>query len=124
MNLKDYPRLNLKRAFWRWYLNSTDTGTSLFQKASDNLVLYTNINKTTAFYRLFETVRAKRRKVNPKVKRMTVVLYLFSKVCFDRAKKEVFEKLKYHGASQKQLLGERLIECSRGRKKEALKIWI
>lgn len=26
MGLKEYPRLNLKRAFWRWYLNTTDTG--------------------------------------------------------------------------------------------------
>ena len=26
MALKEYPRLNLKRAFWRWYLSSTDNG--------------------------------------------------------------------------------------------------
>lgn len=26
MGLKEYPRLNLKRAFWRWYLNSTGSG--------------------------------------------------------------------------------------------------
>jgi hypothetical protein len=26
MNLKEYPRLNLKRAFWRWYLGATDFG--------------------------------------------------------------------------------------------------
>jgi hypothetical protein len=26
MGLKEYPRLNLKRAFWRWYLVSTGTG--------------------------------------------------------------------------------------------------
>jgi hypothetical protein len=26
MQLKEYPRLNLKRAFWRWYLVSTGTG--------------------------------------------------------------------------------------------------
>lgn len=26
MGLKEYPRLNLKRAFWRWYLVSTGSG--------------------------------------------------------------------------------------------------
>lgn len=45
MGLKEYPRLNLKRAFWRWYLTTTDTGESLFQKVSDNIVLYTHANK-------------------------------------------------------------------------------
>ena len=51
MGLKEYPRLNQKRAFWKWYLTTTATGENLFQKVSDNLVLYTNINKTTSFYR-------------------------------------------------------------------------
>jgi hypothetical protein len=26
MNLKEYPRLNLKRAFWKWYLTTTGAG--------------------------------------------------------------------------------------------------
>jgi hypothetical protein len=29
MGLKEYPRLNLKRAFWRWYLMSTGSGENL-----------------------------------------------------------------------------------------------
>jgi hypothetical protein len=57
MALKEYPRLNLKRAFWRWYLSSTDNGDKLFQNAADKLVLYTNINKTTFFYRLLNQVK-------------------------------------------------------------------
>lgn len=59
MALKEYPRLNLKRAFWRWYLSSTDHGDVLFQNAADKLVLYTNINKTTFFYRLLNTVKVR-----------------------------------------------------------------
>ena len=87
MNLKEYPRMNLKRGFWRWYLQTTDVGQNLFQRAADNLVLYTNINKTTAFYRLFETVRHGRRIVSPKMKRMAYMMYLFSKNFFDRNKR-------------------------------------
>ena len=26
MGLKEYPRYNLKRSFWRWYLSATGTG--------------------------------------------------------------------------------------------------
>ena len=26
MGLKEYPRLNQKRAFWKWYLTTTATG--------------------------------------------------------------------------------------------------
>jgi hypothetical protein len=45
MNLKDYPRLNLKRAFWKWYLTTTGSGETLFQTVSDNLVLYSQTSK-------------------------------------------------------------------------------
>ena len=90
MGLKEYPRLNVKRAFWRWYLNTTDTGESLFQRAADQLVLYTNINKTTAFYRLFNKVKGRRRIVSPKAKRMTVMLYLYTKIFYDRPMREFF----------------------------------
>jgi len=80
MGLKEYPRLNLKRAFWRWYLTSTGTGENLFQRAADNLVLYTNINKTSSFYRLFSKIKGRKKKVHPRVKRMTVMLYLYSRI--------------------------------------------
>jgi len=79
--------LNLKRAFWRWYLGATDHGESLFQNASDKLVLYTNINKTTVFYRLMNQIKGKKRKVHPRVKRMTIMIYLYSKIYFQRGMK-------------------------------------
>ena len=79
MGLKEYPRLNIKRSFWRWYLMSTGTGENFFQRAADNLVLYTNINKTTSFYRLFCKVKGRKKKVHPRVKRMTMMLYLYSR---------------------------------------------
>jgi hypothetical protein len=84
MQLKEYPRLNLKRAFWKWHLSTTSAGEYLFQRAADNLVLYTNINKTTAFYRLFNKSRRRMRNVPPRVKRMTTMVYLYSKIFFER----------------------------------------
>ena len=87
MGLKEYPRLNLKRAFWRWYLNSTGSGENLFTKTVNQLVLYTNINKTTSFYRLLGTVRSKLIKVHPRVKRMTTMIYLYTRIFFDRNKR-------------------------------------
>lgn len=87
LGLKEYPRLNLKRAFWRWYLNTTGSGENLFQRAANNLVLYTNINKTTSFYRLLGTVRSRSFKVHPRVKRMTTMLYLYTRFFFDRTKR-------------------------------------
>lgn len=116
--------MNLKRAFYRWYLQTTDVGQNLFQRAADNMVLYTNVNKTTAFYRMFETVRHQRRIVHPRVKRMTTVLYLFIKGFFDRPKREFFEKLKLCGSNQQVDAAEKLLSCANARKKEAFKIWI
>jgi hypothetical protein len=115
MNLKEYPRLNLKRSLWRWYLNTTDTGENLFQRAADQLVLYTNINKTTSFYRLFNKVRGRRRVVSPKVKRMTTMLYLYTKIYYDRYMREFFEKFKIVGAAGENRTTENLVECARGR---------
>lgn len=101
MGLKEYPRLNLKRAFWRWYLMSTGSGENLFQRAADNLVLYTNINKTTSFYRLFSKIKGRKRKVHPRVKRMTVMLYLYSRIFVERNMRDFFEKIKVKGGSVK-----------------------
>ena len=97
MGLKEYPRLNLKRAFWRWYLTSTGTGENLFQKAADNLVLYTNINKTSSFYRLFSKIKGRKKKVHPRVKRMTVMLVLYSRVFMNRCMRGFFDKFKAIG---------------------------
>ena len=101
MGLKEYPRLNLKRAFWKWYLTSTGTGENLFQRAADNLVLYTNINKTSSFYRLFNKIKGRKKKVHPRVKRMTVMLYLYSRIFVERNMRDFFEKVKVKGGSVK-----------------------
>jgi hypothetical protein len=99
MNLKEYPRMNMKRAFYRWYLQTTDMGKNLFQRAADNMVLYTNVNKTTAFYRIFETIRANRRIVTDDAKRRGFIFYLFLKRFYDRPQATFFEKLKSVGGS-------------------------
>ena len=116
MGLKEYPRLNLKRAFWKWYLTSTGTGENLFQRAADNLVLYTNINKTSSFYRLFNKIKGRKKKVHPRVKRMTVMLYLYSRIFVERSMRDFFEKVKVKGGSVKVKATEKLIECAKKRK--------
>ncbi len=90
-------------------MNTTDTGESLFQRAADQLVLYTNINKTTAFYRLFNKVKGRRRIVSPKTKRMTIMLYLYTKIFYDRPLREFFEKFKIAGAGKDKQVIENLV---------------
>lgn len=109
MGLKQYPRLNIKRAFWKWYLITTGTGENLFQKAADNLVLYTNINKTTSFYRLFSKIKGRKKKVHPRVKRMTYMLYLYTRLFAERNMRDFFEKMKSQGGSVKAKATEKLI---------------
>lgn len=109
MGLKEYPRLNLKRAFWKWYLITTGTGENLFQKAADNLVLYTNINKTTSFYRLFSKIKGRKKKVHPRVKRMTVMLYLYTRIFAERQMRDFFERIKSEGGSVKTKATEKLV---------------
>ena len=126
MGLKEYPRHNKKHAFYLWYLRSTDTGGSILQKVADQLVLYTNINKTTAFYRLFKKVKGKKRIVSPKTKRMTIMIYLYSRLFFERQKQEFFEKFKIYANKNSKIndLASKLIERSKMRKRECLHIWI
>lgn len=111
MGLKEYPRHNKKHAFYLWYIRSTDTGESKLQKVADQLVLYTNINKTTGFYRLFKKVKGKKRVVSPKTKRMTMMIYLYSRIYFERQKQEFFEKFKMfaHKNSRTNEVARRLI---------------
>jgi hypothetical protein len=68
----------------------------MFHKVADQLVLYTNINKTTAFYRLFKKFKGMKKMVSPKVKRMTMMIYLYSRIFFERRQQEFFEKLKIY----------------------------
>ena len=94
LGLKEYPRQGKKNAFYHWYVKSTTTGASKLQRVAHKLVLDTNINKTTAFYRLFQKVKGKKKVVSPKVKRMTLMLYLYSRIFVSRQKQEFFERLK------------------------------
>jgi hypothetical protein len=63
-------------------------------QAANNLVLYTNVNKITAFYRLFGQIRQGKKRIPPRVKRMAIFIHLFSKVYFDRLKKDAFNFVK------------------------------
>lgn len=124
LGLKEYPRLNLKRAFWRWYLNSTGSGENLFHKTVNQLVLYTNVNKTTSFYRLLGTVRSRQRKVHPRVKRMTTMLYLYTRIFFERNLGIAFDRIKDKGGSKKMNIGARLLECAKNRRASAFNLWL
>lgn len=90
MGLKQYPRQSKKNAFYGWYLRSTLAGQALLQRVSNKLVLDTNINKTTAFYRMFRLIKGRRKVVSPQMKRMTMMLYLYSRIYVQRQKQEFF----------------------------------
>lgn len=105
-------------------MNTTDTGETLFQRAADNLVLYTNINKTTSFYRLFNKIKGRRRIVHPRVKRMTTMLYLYTKIFYDRQLREFFEKLKLMGGSRKSKFATNVVESAKSRQLGLVNIWI
>ena len=55
--LKEYPRLSKRRAFYIWYLRTAKKGVKVLEKVANNFVLFTNINKTTAFYRMLKLSR-------------------------------------------------------------------
>jgi hypothetical protein len=101
LGLKEYPRQSKRSAFYHWYVKSTIAGESLLQKVGNKLVLDTHINKTTAFYRLFRLVKGKKKIISPKLKRMTIMLYLYSRVFVERQKQEFFQKFKMYAAKEK-----------------------
>ena len=79
--IKEYPHLNMKKAFWKWNFNSRP-GEERIKEAVDKLVLYTNINKETAAYRLFRITKedTKAIKVDIRTKRLGLVLFCFTKI--------------------------------------------
>ena len=91
--LKQYPQLTLKEAFYRWFIKTTPYGEQIILTAAHNLVLYTNINKFSAFYRLLNAVRVPRKFIHPRTKRLTTMIYVFTKLYFDRSKKDAFDIL-------------------------------
>lgn len=87
MGLKSYPALSLKRTFYQWYLKTTGRGENLLRKTCNQIVLYTNITKSSSFYRIMATVRKGRVHVHPRIKRMTTMIHLYTRIFFDRSKK-------------------------------------
>ena len=85
--LKEFPRLNMRRAFWRWYLSQTAVGRQNFQNLADNLVLHTNVNRTTVLYRLKTATFGKKFHVSPMLKRKIVMLTATMKLFFRKHKK-------------------------------------
>ncbi len=87
--LKEYSRFNLKRAFWNWYLTTTAKGANLFQKAADNLVLYTNCNRISVFYRLKNATFGRKNEIyiNPILRRKIVMLTATLKLYYRKHKK-------------------------------------
>ena len=117
LSLKEYPRQGKKNAFYHWYIKSTIAGESMLQRFANRLVLDTYINKTTAFYRMFRQVKGKKKVVSPKAKRMTTMLYLYSRVFLERKKQEFFErfKMQFSNETVKSNISRKLVDCSRSK---------
>lgn len=123
LSLNEHAKTNKRKCFWRWYLNTTGTGDNLFQKAANNLVLYTSVNKTTLFYRLLGTVRERRTNVHPRVKRMMTMLNFYIGIHVHRCLKKGFDQIKLGGKSKRAIALERIILASQRRKRCAIGMW-
>lgn len=93
MKLRQYPINKLKRTLYRWFINTTSTGHKLMQKTVNKLVLYTNINKPTALYRLLGTVRHQKRYVHPRMKSLPKILYLYLTIHLDRIQRNALDNI-------------------------------
>ena len=124
MALKQYPRLNMKRAFWRWYLSQTAVGKQNFQNLSDNLVLYTNVNRTTVLYRLKTATFGKKFFVSPMLKRKIVMMTATLKLFFRKHKKEIFEKIKESSQGMKKTAVQRMLNATKKKQINCLKVWM
>ena len=52
------------------------------------------------------------------------MIYLYTRIFFDRNKREFFEKFKMAGVSKKTFAAEKLLECAKKRKISAFKLWL
>jgi len=122
--VKKYPSYNLRRALWKWHLN-TQSGHAHIQRAVDQLVLYTNINLDTAAYRLFRLVKSNvpARRVTMRDKRLGLVLFFLTRSAAMRRIRECFGEV--HGFVRKGRLdvARRLLESAALRKKHAFNWW-
>jgi hypothetical protein len=121
--IKEYPHLNLKKAFWRWYLCS-ETGSNLVKDSVDKLVLYTNINKETAAYRLFRLIKdSPSIKVDIRAKRLAMVLFFFSKLFANKRIKDCFNDLKEFASKGKTDVARRILQAAAAKRKSAFNHW-
>lgn len=89
LNLTYHNKATIKYTLRRWYMISTVAAYNLFQKAVINLVLYTNIHKISFFYRLQRTIK-NRMIINPKIKKIAIIIYLLMKNATKITKKTTF----------------------------------
>lgn len=115
-----YVQKTLRKAVWTWYLHYSS---DMFVRAANNLVLYTNINNITAFYRLLANIRGSRRKIPPHVKRMITIIHSYTKVFFDRTKKNAFEQIKVNNNQKNLGIALSLTKYAQLRMRSALAIW-
>lgn len=127
LGLKEYPNMNKRQAFQRWYLTTSTTGEQLMLKLANNLVLHTNINKTTAFYRLLHPIKGKKIKnIPPRTKRMTTMIYLYTRLYFERQLKDAFDHIKAQSSSKfKKAQIIQLLEYNlKNKRMQAFLIWL
>ncbi len=122
--IKEYPHLNLKRAFWKWHFNSRP-GEDLIKEAVDKLVLYTNINKDTAAYRLFRIIKKESQniKVDIRTKRLGLVLFFLTKIAAMRRIRSCFDDLKGFMRQGKIDAAKRILEMAALKRKRAFNHW-
>lgn len=122
--IKEYPHLNLKKAFWKWHFNSRP-GEDLIKEAVDKLVLYTNINKDTAAYRLFRIIKEETKavKVNIGTKRLGLVLFFLTKISAMRRIRSCFDDIKGFMRKGKIDAAKRILEMAALKRKKAFNFW-
>jgi hypothetical protein len=54
---------------------------------------------------------------------MATIVHIFTKVYFDRAKKDVFEKIKENTVSKNAEIGKMILKAARMRMRNGLGIW-
>ena len=122
--LKEYPRLNIKRAFWRWYLNATANGLQHFQTAADNLVLYTNCNKITVFYRLLHQVRKSVVHVSLATKRKVQMMMVTLRMVMEKHKREAYNLIKMTSKNKRQKAILQILDISKKKQINCINIWL
>lgn len=123
IDLNRYPVAHLKSVVWRWFLNTTSSGEYLFERAANNLVLYTNINKITAFYRIFREVRGRKKTISPRIRKIAIILHLYTRNIFSKDENFAFDRLKENMLLSRNSIALRLIKMARMRQRKLIGYW-